>query len=358
MHIAKTTPIVFKGKTSEYFGIWIVNVLLSLLTLGIYSAWAKVRKKKYFYNNAFIENIGFDYHANPVAILKGRIIAFVVFTVYAFSQNTYPAISLVLILIFFIALPWLVIRASIFNARNTSHRGLRFNFIGHIREAAWAYFVMPIITLLTLGLGVPLSSHQKNKFMVDKHTFGNMPFNMGATVKQFYKEYFTCSVVVSIALFCLAIPLFILGKDFFQNAHFSLPPIPHATETPNKFQAMLFVFGAIFLYLLMILLFTSYLQAHIGNLVWNSTTLNHLSFKSSLRARDLLWIYVSNLLAIALTLGLATPWAQIRTAQYRASKLELIGDIHFEQFVGHQKADMQAMGEEMADMFDVDLSFG
>ena len=79
----KTTPIVFTGKASEYFGIWIVNLLLSLLTLGIYSAWAKVRRKKYFYNNTLIENVGFDYHAKPLSILKGRIIAFVLFALYA-----------------------------------------------------------------------------------------------------------------------------------------------------------------------------------------------------------------------------------------------------------------------------------
>jgi uncharacterized membrane protein YjgN (DUF898 family) len=34
----KTTPIIFEGKVSEYFGIWIVNLSLTLLTLGIYSA--------------------------------------------------------------------------------------------------------------------------------------------------------------------------------------------------------------------------------------------------------------------------------------------------------------------------------
>ena len=28
----KTTPVIFQGKTSEYFGIWIVNLLLSLIT--------------------------------------------------------------------------------------------------------------------------------------------------------------------------------------------------------------------------------------------------------------------------------------------------------------------------------------
>jgi predicted Zn-dependent protease len=75
----KHTPIVFQGKTSEYFGIWIVNILLSLVTIGIYSAWAKVRREKYFYNNTLIENVGFDYHAKPISILKGRIIALVFF---------------------------------------------------------------------------------------------------------------------------------------------------------------------------------------------------------------------------------------------------------------------------------------
>ncbi len=77
----KITPIIFKGNTAEYFGIWIVNLLLSIVTLGIYSAWAKVRRKKYFYHNTLIENVGFDYHAKPISILKGRLIAFAFFMV-------------------------------------------------------------------------------------------------------------------------------------------------------------------------------------------------------------------------------------------------------------------------------------
>jgi len=41
----------FHGSGSEYFRIWLVNSILSLLTLGVYSAWAKVRRKRYFYGN-------------------------------------------------------------------------------------------------------------------------------------------------------------------------------------------------------------------------------------------------------------------------------------------------------------------
>lgn len=45
------TPFRFTGNGREYFRIWIVNTLLTILTLGIYSAWAKVRKKRYIYGN-------------------------------------------------------------------------------------------------------------------------------------------------------------------------------------------------------------------------------------------------------------------------------------------------------------------
>ena len=82
MNDQKSTQIVFNGKAGEYFGIWIVNLLLTLITFGVYSPWAKVRRKKYFYNNTLIDNVGFDYHAKPIAILKGRAIAFVLFLGY------------------------------------------------------------------------------------------------------------------------------------------------------------------------------------------------------------------------------------------------------------------------------------
>jgi hypothetical protein len=42
-----TAGFVFTGTTDEYFRIWIVNMCLSLVTLGIYSAWAKVRLTQY-----------------------------------------------------------------------------------------------------------------------------------------------------------------------------------------------------------------------------------------------------------------------------------------------------------------------
>ena len=72
----------FTGSGSEYFRIWIVNLILSVVTLGIYSAWAKVRRLEYLYRNTRVAGASFDYHGRPLAILKGRIIAVLLFGGY------------------------------------------------------------------------------------------------------------------------------------------------------------------------------------------------------------------------------------------------------------------------------------
>jgi len=431
----KITPIIFKGNTAEYFGIWIVNLLLSIVTLGIYSAWAKVRRKKYFYHNTLIENVGFDYHAKPISILKGRLIAFAFFMAYSFSANINPMFPALLMLVLFVFLPWLVVRGSIFNARNSSHRGLRFNFVGTVGQAAKVFIVLPLLSFFTLGLIIPYIAHEKSQFFANNYRFGLSQFEMSRVVKQFYKAYLIILIPAFIGIlaavtiptyqqyvkkaashanampyaqpFAALQPNVVLAAHEMGDESASFPadaPIeivervysenaPEAAQQPaSEAQAlsqagqqemsqettqstqqkqkeqvaemlkkptyMLIGLAVIALYAFFVLGFIAYLQARIGNLVWNNTKLDQLSFISKLRARDFIWLYFSNIVAIMLTFGLATPWAQIRMARYRASKLSIVGDVDFDQFVGDKKAEVNATGEEIAEMFDVDLSFG
>jgi len=64
----------FFGKGLEFFRIWIVNILLTVVTLGIYSAWAKVRTQRYLYGNTRLDGASFEYLAEPLQILQGRLI--------------------------------------------------------------------------------------------------------------------------------------------------------------------------------------------------------------------------------------------------------------------------------------------
>ena len=125
----------FNGNSPEYFRVWIVNLLLSIVTLGIYSAWGKVRRKKYFFRNTTLDGHNFDFHADPIKILKGRLIVVPVLALYFGSEYVLPRAQPVLLVLIVLALPWVIVRSQIFNYRNTSYRNLRFDFLGRSKEA-------------------------------------------------------------------------------------------------------------------------------------------------------------------------------------------------------------------------------
>jgi uncharacterized membrane protein YjgN (DUF898 family) len=129
----------FVGSGSEYFRIWIVNLFLSILTLGIYSAWAKVRREQYFHRNTLLDGSGFDYHGNPKAILKGRVIAVGLVAILFLIGVWKPGYDYLMLLLYSPLIPWLLVRSFIFRARNTSFRGLRFNFLGTYKGACRAF---------------------------------------------------------------------------------------------------------------------------------------------------------------------------------------------------------------------------
>ncbi len=86
-------PFTFTGSTREYFGIWIVNVLLTLVTLGVYSAWAKVRRQRYFHGSTRLAGASFDYHAKPIRILIGRVIVLAMLVGYNLAPHFLPVVG-------------------------------------------------------------------------------------------------------------------------------------------------------------------------------------------------------------------------------------------------------------------------
>src|SRR5882762_4688985 len=107
----KRHPVEFSASAGEYFRIWIVNLALTIVTLGIYSAWAKVRKRRYFFGHTRIDGESFEYRANPIAILKGRLIAVALFAAFYAISHFAPLYIWALYLLLLFAGPWLVVLA-------------------------------------------------------------------------------------------------------------------------------------------------------------------------------------------------------------------------------------------------------
>ena len=170
-------PFEFTGSASEDFRIWIVNLCLSVLTLGIYSAWAKVRRRPYTYGNTLLDGVGFEYLANPIPILKGRLIAVALLTGYVALVQWVPSAKPVVGILFLILLPWLVVRGLTFNARYSAYRNVRFNFVGAYPEAARVLIGWALLAGFTLVLAYPAFVARRNELVVGNHRYGSLAFH-------------------------------------------------------------------------------------------------------------------------------------------------------------------------------------
>src|SRR5688500_14405618 len=97
---AGAVRVEFTGRAGEYFRIWIVNVFLTVITLGIYSAWAKVRRNRYLYSSVRLAGASFEYLAEPMQIFKGRLIAVGLLAVYAAAGHVSDGLQGLLMLVF------------------------------------------------------------------------------------------------------------------------------------------------------------------------------------------------------------------------------------------------------------------
>jgi len=329
----------FAGSAREYFRIWIVNLFFTLITLGVYSAWAKVRKKRYLYGCTRLDGDSFDYFASPRTILKGRIVAVALFVTYAFVAELYPDSVWAFWILFLLALPWLVVRALAFNARNSAWRGLRFDFAATRGQAARLFIGWPILVALTAGLAFPWFMARQKAFVVSHHALGTTRFAARAPVGGFYLTY----VLAGLLLAVLVVPLvFLMG---FGVARFELP---ESLAWAPLFLPIALMYAAY-------ALAYAFVQARSTNLLWNGAQGPGLRFGSTLKAGKLARLYIGNVLAAAASAGLLIPWAVVRTLRYRLENFSVAVEEENLHEANPALERVGAVGQEFGDIFNLDF---
>ena len=342
---------VFSGSAGEYFGIWFVNLLLSLVTLGIYSAWAKVRTERYFYGNTTLAGSSFDYLADPIAILKGRLIAYAVVIALVLSSNFLPVLYVVLILALFALMPLIIVLGLRFRARNSAWRGLSFRFDREGGAAYGPFLGWQLLNGITGTLLYPLMKLRQHEFVAGGHWFGRKRFEFGGDASRYYPPYL---IVLGIG-----VGLMVVFVVVFSAAIFSAAAAGKGAAQGPAGQALGFgMIAALVLFYGGLFALGIVLRVRYANLLWNSTRLGPHRFESSLRVRDMMWLYASNLVAIVCTLGLAVPWAMIRLARYRAAHFAVLADGPIDDFVRDLEREHAAAGAELIDALDVGVDLG
>ncbi|NGO00169.1 DUF898 domain-containing protein [Grimontia sp. S25] len=382
--------MTFHGNGREFFGIWIVNIILSLLTLGIYSAWAKVRTKKYFYGNTELAGDRFDYHATPKQILIGRAIAVTAFVIWFLSGHFSPLFSSILFILGLAVMPWLARNNARFNARMTSYRNVRLNFTGTLMGAYAAILGRGVLLILTIIVFVTFATAPTSGFITflfvvggltsvlvmfawmmkgiasyfaNGYGYGKLKFDATLSTGFFVRTYIWAVfiwILASIGVLAIGALFVVVSGQFF-----SLPDIGSAELSTFNIEHIATALGAMSIMVLMyfmlfasMLVVTAFIHTRTRNHVFSQMMVGDSEdyrLSSRMNTADYTLLVTTNFFMQVFTLGLARPWVMVRTARYVLSVTAVHGDLDALSVYEDENGAKSAVGDEMSQVFDLDI---
>jgi uncharacterized membrane protein YjgN (DUF898 family) len=371
--------IRFTGSGSEYFRIWIVNLLLTLVTLGLYYPWAKVRRLRYFYGNTLVGGQPLGFHADPKKMLRGYLLVALMLVLYSVAGRFSPLAGLVAFVIVAAIWPALLKSSMQFRLANTSWRGLRLRFRGSVggayaallpllvpalvivaavaaipdqtRPPAW-YLAVFFGTLLIGLLLMPWLWWNLKKYQHDHYAYGPEQTALNASAGSFYGVFMKTSGVSLLGFF-----VFIVVGFAVVAATAGLASFGDRLGRPGPIVAVVIglAFAAVGL-LAVQLLPRPYFTSRMQNLLWSRTASTNIGFASALRFWPLFGLTLKNWLLMLLTLGLYWPFASIAVARMRVEAVKLLFDIDPQTLADQSLAvEGEAAGDAAGDLFGLDI---
>ena len=303
----------FLGDGSTLFGIHLLNIFLTIITVGIYYFWGKIKIRRYMYSQSEFEGDRFEFVGTGGELLLGFIKAALLLGLLAFAadfiKRTHPGIyteiagGFIVYVVIVIFTPIALVLTQRYRFSRTSWRYIRFSFRGRIRSFLKIYIPGLILTTITLGIYYYFLHHKTRKFLVDHSYFGDTKFSYDGEIN---------------ALFGKFIKAIILS---------------------------LFTFG----------IYWFWFAAERNNYYWSHTKFANARFRLNIKGFEYLRLKSVNLFLIIFTLGLAYPFVMIRDTRFLFERLRLEGDLDLFDIIQDARSP-SAFGEEIADILDLDLA--
>lgn len=302
----------FHGKGSDFFGIIIVNWLLTIVTLGIYYPWAKAKQLQYTYSATSLNGDSFSFHGTGKEMFKGFIKAILIFGILygililgIFLKE--PFWGLLLFYIGFIAVFPIAIHGSYrYRMSRTSWRGIRFGYRGDRNEFIKSFFKWIGLTIITLGIYGPWMAMNMRNYLLGNVRFGDSEFEYEGDGG----EYFMLNLKgYLLTIFTLGIYMFWWQKDLFEY--------------------------------------------YVDNLSLNKGD-EKINFNSTASGGDFFGLVVVNILILIFTLGLGYAWVVTRTLKFIFEHVELDGNLDLNTLLQTEENYKDATGEDLSDFLDLD----
>jgi uncharacterized membrane protein YjgN (DUF898 family) len=357
----KQPLLTYDGKLGELYGIFIKNVLLQILTLGIYRFWAATNNRRYIWSRMRFQDERFEYTGTggelfkgfllAIAIIFGAIVGAVGLSMIVRVVTRSAALSALPILALYLAIA-VIAAGAFFSAQRyrlsrTQWCGIR----GGMTGSSWVYGVYALLfgllSVVTLGQMAPWVSMRLAERRINASSFGSLPFHFEGRARAVYGVFVGTFVGVIVLL---AVLLMVFLKSIM-----ALLPFGHAPLKTND-PAAFGVLGSVFLFYLLLVVGTMlircfYLAALTRHITGNTTLGTQLRFGSSVTAGRLLGMLLGNLAVIIVTLGLGLPIVIHRWMRFAADTLQVSGHLD-PQTLGQSDQAPPLTGEGMLNLLD------
>ncbi|WP_240738167.1 YjgN family protein [Deinococcus fonticola] len=356
----RTFPLSFTGTSAEFFRIWIVNVALSVVTLGLYTPWARVRTRQYFYGNTWVDGHNFEYTANPWALLRGYLLVAALFGTYnaamQFQFQGWEWVVGIVVGLFVLLYPWLVRQSLRFLARSTVHRGLHFSFQGSLGQAYVTYGLANVAAGF-VGLALPWAWFMQRRYQVEGVHYGQASGRFRGDVGPFFIFGLT-GLGLTLGGVILLLGLGLLGFGLFSALDLGSLADWEDLSAASMTGIVAALATAYLVFLLVYLGAWQYVRAATMKYVLNNVELGGVvRLGATFSPWRLVWITLSNTAAQLLTLGLLTPWAAVRRMNYLAPHIQVRAIADLDDFTAEMGQQESALGEAATELLDINLGF-
>jgi uncharacterized membrane protein YjgN (DUF898 family) len=305
----------FHGKGSTFFGIVAVNVLLTLITLGLYYPWAKTAYRKYIWNESEFKDSRFVFNGTGkevffgFLIMYGSIILFYA-SIFLISTLSYGFVVLLCIyLLILILIPFAIFGGWKYRVSRTSWRGIFFSFDGDFKEFLGLFIKNIIFTLLTFGIYGAWMRVDIQKYLLSHTKIGKLRFNFRGTGGDLFGINIVGALLLYPTLF-LYIPIFLKNRFNFSIEN-------------------------------------TYIED--GN--------NRQLFVSTLKNGEAWKTLVVNGLLLIVTVGFAYPWTFMRTMKMYMRNVIVPDAFDYDSLEQTEEDYKDATGDELTDIMDIDFGF-
>lgn len=297
---------VFHADGGTLFGIKLVNLLLGLITLGIYSFWGKVKVRKYIYSQAELLGDRFSYNGTGkelfIGALKALAILIVVFAGIELLQQLNPAFAILKLLALIALTPLAMAASRRYRLSRSTWHGIQFSFRGPVKDAILLFFKGLFLTIVTLGFYAPFFHVKMQGFWRNNTYYGSVPFGYDGN-----------------------------GADLLRTYIIAILLVP-------------FTFG----------LSLIWLKAAKVRYDWEHTSFQDTHFYSSVTGANLFGLLYVNILMLLLSMGIASSWVIVRTINFNFKHLSIKGAVELDA-IRQEAQPADAMGEGLMDHLDIDL---